>query len=265
MKTIVVGASSGLGRCIGIGLAQRGAHVALMARRRDKLDQAIEDAGHGAVAVTCDVTDPASCQAAIEEAVTALGGLDALVYAPAVGPLARVEDTDRDTWRNVFDTNVIGASLVTAAAHTHLAASAGRAVYLSSISASMTPPWPGLGAYAVSKAALDKLIEAWRAEHPEIGFTRLVVGDCAGGEGDGMTQFIQGWDLNLAAELHPGWVSRGYIAGSLIDIDDLISTVDAVLHCGPTLSMPTVVVTPRAPLVPDAGEARRLPDAAGQS
>ena len=43
----------------------------------------------------------------------------------------------------------------------------GIAVYLSSVSASMTPPWPGLGAYAVSKAALDKLVEAWRMR----GFT----------------------------------------------------------------------------------------------
>ena len=34
------------------------------------------------------------------------------------------------------------------------------------------------------RASLDKLIEAWRIEHPYLGFTRLVVGDCAGGEGD---------------------------------------------------------------------------------
>ena len=173
--------------------------------------------------------------------------MDALVYAPAIGPLARVEDTDVDTWRRVFDTNVIGASLLTAAALPHLASSAGRAVYLSSVSASLTPPWPGLGAYAVSKAALDKLVEAWRAEHPEIGFTRLVVGDCAGGEGDGMTQFAQGWDPDLATELATGWVARGHIAGSLIEVEDLVSAVDSVLRSGCTLAMPTVVVAPRRP------------------
>ena len=38
MRTVIVGASSGLGRCIGIGLAQRGAQVALLARRRERLD-----------------------------------------------------------------------------------------------------------------------------------------------------------------------------------------------------------------------------------
>jgi short-subunit dehydrogenase len=40
MRTVVVGASSGLGRCIGIGLAKRGAHVALMARRHGMLVEA---------------------------------------------------------------------------------------------------------------------------------------------------------------------------------------------------------------------------------
>ena len=218
-----------------------------MARRLDKLDDAVQEAGPGTMAIACDVTDAESCAAAIEEAAGALGGVDALVYAPAIGPLARVKDTDVDTWRRVFDTNVIGASVVTAAALPHLTSSAGRAVYLSSVSASLTPPWPGLGAYAVSKAALDKLVEAWRAEHPEIGFTRLVVGDCAGGEGDGMTQFTQGWDADLATELATGWVARGYIAGTLIDIEDLVSAVDSVLRTGSTIAMPTVVVAPRPP------------------
>ena len=88
------------------------------------------------------------------------------MYTPAIGPLARLVDTDADTWRRVFDTNVTGAAIVTAAALPHLQATGGRAVYLSSVSASQTPPWPGLGAYAVSKAALDKLVEAWRVEHP---------------------------------------------------------------------------------------------------
>jgi NAD(P)-dependent dehydrogenase (short-subunit alcohol dehydrogenase family) len=245
MRVVVVGASSGLGRCIGIGMAKRGASVALMARRRDKLDDAVAEAGAGARAIDCDVTDPASCRSAIEEAADALGGIDAIVYAPGIGPLARLVDTDADTWRRVFDTNVTGAALFTTAALPHLMASGGRAVFLSSVSASMTPPWPGLGAYAVSKAALDKLVEAWRAEHPQIGFTRLVVGDCAGGEGDGMTQFNQGWDPDLAVELGTGWVTRGYIAGALLDVDELVEAVDSVLRSGPTVSMPTVVVAPR--------------------
>jgi NAD(P)-dependent dehydrogenase (short-subunit alcohol dehydrogenase family) len=159
-------------------------------------------------------------------------------------------DMDADTWRRVFDTNVTGAALATAAAIPHLTTSAGTGIYLSSVSASMTPPWPGLGAYAVSKAALDKMVEAWRAEHPGVGFTRLVVGDCAGGEGDAMTGFANDWDTELAAELGMVWVSRGYLAGCLIDVDELVRAVDAVLRSGASLSMPSVTVAPRPPVEP---------------
>jgi NAD(P)-dependent dehydrogenase (short-subunit alcohol dehydrogenase family) len=226
-------------------LARRGAHVALLARRRAMLDDAAKEAGPGTLVVECDVTDGESCRSAVAEAAAGLDGIDALVYAPGIGPLVKLVDTDADTWHRVFATNVTGAALVTAAAVPHLAASGGAAVYLSSVSASHTPPWPGLGAYAVSKAALDKLVEAWRAEHPDIGFTRLVVGDCAGGEGDAMTQFAQDWDAELAAEVAPTWVARNYIAGNLMDVDRLVAMVDAVLREGATLSVPTITVAPR--------------------
>ncbi len=247
MKVVVVGASSGLGRCIAIGLGQRGARVALMARRKERLADAAAEAGNDALAIPCDVTDEESCKAAIEEAARELGGIDALVYATGIGPLVRLADTDAETWRLAFDTNVIGASLVTAAALPHLVASKGTAAYLSSISASHTPPWPGLGAYAVSKAALDKLVEAWRAEHPQIGFTRVTVGDCAGGEGDAMTGFNADWDMDLMTEVAPIWLAREYIAGALLEVDELVRALDNLLRLGPSATIPTIAVVPRRP------------------
>jgi NAD(P)-dependent dehydrogenase (short-subunit alcohol dehydrogenase family) len=251
LRTVVVGASSGLGRCIGVGLTQRGARTALLARRLDRLEAAAKEAGPGSVAVACDVTSTESCHAAIEEAAAHLGGVDALVYTPAIGPLSSLVDTDAETWRRVLDTNVIGAALVTTAALPHLSASNGVAVYLSSVSASLTPPWPGLGAYAVSKAALDKLVEAWRAEHPRVGFTRLVVGDCAGGEGDSMTGFANDWDPDRFMQFHTHWAERKYLSDSLIDVDDLVTVVDSVVRHGGSVSVPSVTVAPRNTAAPE--------------
>jgi NAD(P)-dependent dehydrogenase (short-subunit alcohol dehydrogenase family) len=228
MRAVVVGASSGLGRSIATGLGQRGATVALLARRYDRLVDAAKESGSGALAIACDVTDESSCQSAIAEAADGLGGIDALVYTPGVGPLSRIIDVSAETWRATFDTNVIGAALVTAAAMPHLTETRGVAAYLSSVSASFTPPWPGLGAYATSKAALETLIESWRAEHPAVGFTRVIVGDCAGGEGPSGTEFANNWDWDLAAEFHPIWQSRNYLAGSAY--------------------VPSVAVTPRPPV-----------------
>ncbi len=120
-------------------------------------------------------------------------------------------------------------------------------MYLSSISASQTSPWPGLGAYAVSKAALDKLVEAWRAEHPSVGFTRVIVGDCGGGEGDAVSGFPGDWDMELAAEMVPIWLARGYMTGSLLEVEELVTMVDTIVQRGATVSIPSVTVTPRPP------------------
>ncbi len=248
MRAVVVGASGGLGRCIGIGLAQRGAQVALLARRHELLDAAVVEAGPDALAVTCDVTDEANCRAAIDEAAERLGGIDALVYATGVGPMGHLAEVDVDSWRRTFDTNVIGAALATAQALPHLAESNGVAAYLSSVSASMTAPWPGLGEYAVSKAALNKLVEAFRAEHPQVGFTVVTVGDCGGGEGDAMSGFTSGWDAEVTAEVFPLWIERNLLTGSLMDVEELVAVIDTVVRLGASASVPAVAVVPRPPV-----------------
>jgi len=251
LRTVVIGASSGLGRCIGIGLARRGGRVALLARRKERVEAAAKEAGPDARAIECDVTDEASCRSAIAEAAESLGGIDGLIYTPAIGPLIRMVDIDAGTWRRVFDTNVTGAAIATAEAIPHLSAARGKAVYLSSIAGNFTPPWPGLGSYAVSKAALEKLVDAWRAEHPHIGFTRLVVGDCAGGEGDAQTEFNAGWDPELAMKHYPIWLARGYMTGALMPVEDLVDVVDTILRTAASTSMPVVIATSRAAPKPD--------------
>jgi NAD(P)-dependent dehydrogenase (short-subunit alcohol dehydrogenase family) len=240
-RTVVVGASSGLGRCIGIGLAQRGDQVALLARRRERIESAAKEAGPSAIAVECDITDEASLRSAIDNTADALGGIDNIVYTPAISPLVRMVDTDAEIWRRIFDTNVIGASLVTAAAMPHLTASTGKVVFLSSDAGPYGPSWPGLGAYGVSKAALERLVEAWRAEHPDIGFTNLIVGECAGGEGEAATGMNAGWDMDLAMQAYPLWVSRGCMPGKLMPVDDLIEVVHMILRTNASTSMPVVV------------------------
>jgi NAD(P)-dependent dehydrogenase (short-subunit alcohol dehydrogenase family) len=228
-----------------MGLAQRGARVAFLARRRDRLINAAEEADNGALAVACDVTDSAACQSAVAEVVENFGGLDAMVYTTGVGVLAPLTDVSGEQWANLFATNVTGASLFTAAAAPHLAAAAGSAVYLSSLSASYTAPWPLLGAYAVSKAALDKLVEAWRIEHPNIGFTRLAVGDCFGGKGDSQTEFNKNWDPAALENAIRYWMENGYMQGGLVDADHLVGVVHSVLACGNSSFIPYLTLAPR--------------------
>jgi NAD(P)-dependent dehydrogenase (short-subunit alcohol dehydrogenase family) len=240
-KTIVIGASSGLGRSIAMGLAERGDQVAFLARRRERIEAAAKEAGGGAVAIECDICDESSVHSAIAAAADAMGGIDNLVYTPAIGPLGPLVATDAATWAQVFATNVTGAAIATAAAIPQLTAAEGKVVYLSSDAGTFGPPWPGLGAYGVSKAALERLIDAWRAEHPDIGFTSLIVGECAGGEGDSQTGFNAGWDPEIAMENVPLWLARGCMPGRLMPVEDLIEVVHTILRTNASTSMPVVV------------------------
>ncbi len=244
-RVAIVGGSAGLGRCIGIGLARKGARVAFLARRHDRLVNAAKEAANGAAAVVCDVTDADSCRAAMAEVADTFDGLDAIVYTTGMGILAPLQDIDAAQWAQLFATNVTGASLATAAAAPHLAASGGSAVYLSSLSASYTAPWPLLGAYAVTKAALDKLVEAWRIEHPNIGFTRLAVGDSFGGQGDSQTEFNKNWDPDALEKAIKLWMERGEMQGGLVDADHLADIVDSVIRCGKSSFIPYLTLAPR--------------------
>ncbi|HEY2428554.1 MAG TPA: SDR family oxidoreductase [Acidimicrobiales bacterium] len=242
-RVLVVGASSGLGRGIALCLAGAGARVAFSARRGDRLDAAVKEAGDPAFGVVGDVRNPEDCDRMVAETVEHFGGLDALVYCAAMGRLQMLADTDADLWLDTLQTNLIGASLVTRAAIAHLEAARGRALYLTSDSANLTPPWPGLGAYIVSKAALHKMIDAWRAEHSGVAFTSVIVGPTAGDPAS-FSEFANAWDQDLAGKVMPTWIERGYMNGQLVDFADLTGQITAILGSGADLA--TVVVRPRA-------------------
>ena len=244
-RVVVVGASTGLGRCLATGLSARGAQVALMGRRKDKIEAAAEEAGNGAFAVACDATDQAQAAAAIAAAADRLGGLDTVIYAAAIGPLVRLQDADAATWRETFDTNVIGASLVTAAAIPHLTASLGNMLFLSTTGASYTPPWPGLGVYQVTKAALDRLVDTWRTEHPGVNFTRVTIGECGGGQGDAQSHFNTDWDRSRVGDFASAWFARGLMGPALIDVEHLIDMFDALVQSGPSMQVPSITIIPR--------------------
>lgn len=235
-RVLVVGASSGIGRCIAVDLAGAGARLVVAARRVDRIEATAAVCGDGAIGVVLDVTDADSCKRVVGEVAAALGGLDAVVYCPGVGHLGALVDTSAETWRDLFATNVTGAALVTAAAIPHLVASCGRAVFLSSESASCTAPWPGLGAYIVTKAALDKLVEAWTVEHPTVGFTRVIVGATAGGPGDSAAEFAASWDAEMFERYMADWSARGYLEPDLVDVADITAAVAHVLTSQATIA-----------------------------
>jgi NAD(P)-dependent dehydrogenase (short-subunit alcohol dehydrogenase family) len=241
-RVLVIGASSGLGNAIGRALASEGAHLVLSARRADLVEAAAKQAGNDAIPMTCDVSDGEDCAALVNRAAEALGGLDAFVFGAALGTLSKLADADAKQWSDIFATNVTGAAQITRAALPHLAESDGTALYISSISATHTPPWPGLGLYIVSKAALERMVAAWSCEHPEVRFGCLVVGP-ADAHPDAPSEFGRTWDTQLAQEVGTVWMQRGLMTGNQIPPADLCNQVINMLTTSARLS--TVVIEPR--------------------
>jgi NAD(P)-dependent dehydrogenase (short-subunit alcohol dehydrogenase family) len=117
---IVTGGAMGIGRSLAEGMAAEGAHVAIADRRgAEEAAAQLREAGHRAIGIDADVTDEAATERMVAATVEEFGGLDVLVNNAGIyasldpGPF---EDIDVDTWRQVFDVNVLGMFLCCRAA-----------------------------------------------------------------------------------------------------------------------------------------------------
>ena len=122
---LVTGASSGIGEATAAALAGEGARVALVARRKDRLDALAERLGSGrALVIEADVTDPEQASGAAERTVSELGRLDVLVNNAGVMLLGPIVDAPVEEWQRMVQLNLLGLLYCTHAALPHLLKSA---------------------------------------------------------------------------------------------------------------------------------------------
>jgi NAD(P)-dependent dehydrogenase (short-subunit alcohol dehydrogenase family) len=225
-RILIVGASSGVGRSMGLQAAAAGASVAFAARREELVRSAAEEAGNGSIGLVCDARDPSSCAAMVEQAVAALGGLDAVVYSTAIDILVRIAEATAEQWADTFATNVFGAAHVTAAALPHVRAGKGRFLYISA--SSVDRPLPAMGVYASSKAALEAMCRAWQSEHPDVAFSNVRIGSALG------TGVTDAWDRDLLMDVAGRWSELGYVhdngPGGPMTVDEAAAAVLAVVE-----------------------------------
>jgi NADP-dependent 3-hydroxy acid dehydrogenase YdfG len=120
---LVTGASSGIGEATALALAQRGAAVALVARRTDRLESLagkIRGEGATALTLTADVTDGGQAAAAVERTVAELGRLDILVNNAGVMLLGPAVGAPLEEWQRMVSLNVLGLLYCSHAALPHL-------------------------------------------------------------------------------------------------------------------------------------------------
>jgi NADP-dependent 3-hydroxy acid dehydrogenase YdfG len=169
---LVTGASSGIGAATARRLAGHGAAVALVARRRDRLEALaaeIGKAGGTALAVEADITDRAQAEAAVQQAAGRFGRLDTLVNNAGLMLLGPVAGADPEEWDRMIAINVKGLLYTTRAALPHLLQAAQEGprrvadiVNISSIAGRVA--WNGYGVYNFTKFGVNGFTESLRQE-----------------------------------------------------------------------------------------------------
>lgn len=169
---LVTGASSGIGAATAAMLAGHGAHVALVARRRERLEavaECIHEQGGSALALETDITDRRQAAGAVDWAVAELGRLDTLVNNAGIMLLGPALDTPLAEWERIVSLNVLGTLSVTHAALPHLVRAAESSprrvadvVVVSSTAGRVARP--GAGVYALTKFGIAAFAESLRQE-----------------------------------------------------------------------------------------------------
>jgi 3-oxoacyl-[acyl-carrier protein] reductase len=156
---LVTGASQGIGLAIARDLGARGARVVLVARQADKIAAAAREIGGGALAVECNVQDPAAANAAVQRVVDELGALHGVVNNAGVtrdGLLVRMSQSD---WDEVIAVNLTGTfNFTRAAAKCMMRQKFGRIVNITSVIGQMGNA--GQVNYAASKAGIIGLTKS---------------------------------------------------------------------------------------------------------
>ena len=166
---VVTGASSGIGNATARALVAEGATVALLARRRDKLEDLANELGEWAEVREVDVTDADAVREAVEGVVRDRGRLDVLVNNAGYGTMDPALEADLSEWRKMVDVNLTGVLATTHAAVSHLTEAArgprgvADVVTVSSV-AGRTVNGPGSNVYAATKHAVNAFSEALRQE-----------------------------------------------------------------------------------------------------
>ncbi len=192
----ITGGGSGIGSATARRFNDRGARVAIVGRRSEPLQEIANETG--SLAVTCDVTDTSSVEAAVARTVETFGRLDIVVNNAGTAGRGGIEAVDDDTWDAMVDVNLKGPVRVTRAAVPHIRTSGGGSIVnVASIAALFAAKQSVT--YGTTKAAL-------------LGLTRSMALDL-------------GSDGIRVNTLCPGWVDTPMAAGAA-DLTAHVNDVD---------------------------------------
>lgn len=169
---IVTGAGTGLGKATAIKLAEEGAKVILVGRRKDKLEevaQNIEQSGGQSIVIPSDITSPEEVHNLRDLVLAQTGKVDVLINnAGGTGSHTTIHDMNFSTWDQTIRLNLYSPFLVTNAFLPIMREQQyGRIVSITSVMANLV--YTGLGAYSAAKAGLEALMRTVAIEEAKYG------------------------------------------------------------------------------------------------
>ncbi|XP_066843469.1 dehydrogenase/reductase SDR family member 4-like isoform X2 [Anser cygnoides] len=164
---LVTAATDGIGLAVAEALGAAGARVVLSSRRQPRVEAAVgrlRGRGLEATGVVCHVGRPQDRQRLVQAALDTYGAIDILVSNAAVNPvMGSALEAEEEAWEKIFQVNVTAAAMLVKLVVPHMERRGGGAIVLvSSLAGYM--PFPALGPYSVSKAALLGLVKALAPE-----------------------------------------------------------------------------------------------------
>lgn len=161
---LVTGGNSGLGLETAKLFATEGAEVVITGRRQQALDEAVEQIGHGVVAIRSDSANLAELDQMVATIEQKKGRVDVLFANAGVGEFAPLGNITEEHYDTIFDVNVKG-TLFTVQKMLRLMPDGSSVVVNASIVS--VKGFPAFGVYAASKAALRSFVRTWAVDLKE--------------------------------------------------------------------------------------------------
>ncbi|QTK80498.1 bifunctional aldolase/short-chain dehydrogenase [Agrobacterium tumefaciens] len=233
---LVTGGASGLGLAVAEALKAEGAEVALF----DISDEAVtrEAKRIGAFPVVCDVTSPASVDAAVAEAARHFGGVDILISNAGAAFQGSLLSVDEATFRKAFELNFWGHHYMARAAVRVMEKQKTGGALVFNVSKQAVNPGADFGPYGTSKAALMALMRQYAIEHGASGITSNAVNADRIRTGLMTDEMVQ--DRSKARGLTPEAYMRGNLIGREVTGADVAA---AFVHLAKARASTGAVIT----------------------
>ncbi|MEP0855669.1 SDR family oxidoreductase [Trichocoleus sp. DQ-U1] len=232
-RALITGASSGIGKATALAFAKAGFHVALVSRSESKLEAVAEAArktGVTAKAYALDLADIEQVREKVAAIADSFGSIDVLVNNAGMGYTGEIMSTPLSEWQQVIDLNLTSVFQCIQGILPSMR-DRGSGIIINVASIAGQQPFPGWGAYNVSKAALIALSKTLAAEERAKGIRVVTISPGAVNTPIWDTEAVQ-VELNRSAMLTPEIVAQSILHMALVPEQAVIEELTLMPNAG---------------------------------